>query len=126
MAKTREKLAKLLLRQVEIGSAMGIPYVTESRNIDVESLPQVRNRIPGEGGISTVRSMGVNLDGAETLLPTVIEGKLAPTAEQAEKDAINYYRRTGKHLGKYATPAASENAAQLLHEREALRIAKRK
>ena len=28
-------------------------------------------------------------------------------------------------LGKYATPAASENAAQLLHEREELRIKKR-
>lgn len=126
MAKTREKLAKLLLRQIEVGSAMGVPYVMEGRNIDVEALPQVQNRIPGEGGISTVRSMGVNMDGAETLIPTVIEGQLAPTAEQAERDAINYYRRTGKHLGKYATPAASENAAQLLHEREAMRIAKTK
>jgi len=126
MPSTREKLAKLLLRQIEVGSAMGVPYVVEGRNIDVESLPQVQNRIPGEGGISTVRSMGVNMDGAETLLPTVVEGRLAPTAEQAERDAIEYYRRTGKHLGKYATPAASENAAQLLHEREALRIAKPK
>jgi hypothetical protein len=126
MPKTREKLAKLLLQQIEVGSALGLPYVMESRNIDVERLPQVRNRIPGEGGISTVRSMGVNLDNAETLLPTVIEGRLAPTAEQAEKDAINYYRRTGRHLGKYATPAASENAAQLLHEREEMRINRRK
>ena len=125
MASKRDKLAKLLLQQIEIGTATGIPYLRESRNIDVERLPEVQNRIPGEGGISTVRSMGVNLDGDEVLLPTVIEGRLAPSAEQAERDAIDYYRKTGKHLGKFATPAASESAAQLLHEREEMRIRKK-
>ena len=125
MAKKGRKLAELLLQQVETAAALGVPTVLQGRNIDVTALPEVPNRIPGEGGISTVRSMGVNMDGAETLLPTVVEGRLAPTAEQAERDAIDYYRRTGKHLGKYATPAASENAAQLLHEREEMRIKKR-
>lgn len=121
MASAREKLARLLLQQVEVNSAMGVPYATQTRTMDINNLPEVPNRIPGEGGISTVRSMGTNINGEEVLLPTVIEGRLAPDSEQAARQAIDYYRRTGKHLGKYITPAASENAAELLHEREALR-----
>ena len=122
MASIREKLARLLLQQAEINSAMGIPYVTEGRNMNVSNLPQVPNRIPGEGGISTVRSMGTNINGQEVLLPTVLEGKLAPTAEEADRLALEHYLRTKRHLGKYATPAASNNAAQLLHERQALEM----
>ena len=121
MASTREKLAKLLLQQVEVNSAMGVPYATAPRNMDISNLPQVPNRIPGEGGISTVRSMGISEDGKEVLLPTVVEGRLPASADEAERRAIDYYRRTGKHLGKYATPAAADSAAMLLHEREALR-----
>ena len=67
MASMRDKLAKLLLQQVEVNSAMGVPYVTESRNMDITNLPQVPNRIPGEGGISTVRSMGTNMGDGEVL-----------------------------------------------------------
>ncbi len=121
MPSSSKKLAELLLKQLEISQAMGVPYVTESRNIDVSKLPQVQNRIPGEGGISTVRSMGITEDGNEVIIPTVVEGRLAPTAGEAEKQGIKQYRRTGKHLGKYATRAASDAAAALLHEREALR-----
>jgi hypothetical protein len=121
MAAKRKKLAELLLRQVETAQAMGVPYMMEARNIDVSNLPEVENRIPGEGGISTVRSMGINMDGKETLIPTVVEGKLPASAEEAERKAIEYFKRTGRHLGKYATPAASDAAAMLLHEREALR-----
>ena len=121
MASNRNKLAKLLLQQMEVGQAMGVPYVVEGRNIDVSDLPQVQNRISGEGGISTVRSMGITEDGKEVVLPTVIEGKLPPSAEEAERQALEYYKRTGKHLGKYATRGASDAAATLLHEREALR-----
>lgn len=121
MADLRKKLAKLLLRQIEAGQAIGIPYVLEAGNIDASNLPQVENRIPGEGGISTVRSMGINTDGTETLIPTVIEGKLPPSVEEAERQAIDYYLRKRRHFGKYASPAASSAAATLLHEREALR-----
>ena len=121
MAGKRKKLAEMLLRQMEVSQALGIPYVIEGRNIDVENLPKVRNRIPGEGGISTVRSMGISEDGKEVLIPTVIEGKLAGSAEEAERQALEYYRSKKKHLGKYASRSAADAAAQLLHEREALR-----
>ena len=117
----RRKIAEALLRQMEAAQAMGVPYLREGRSIDVDRLPQVQNRIPGEGGISTVRSMGITEDGNEVLIPTVVEGRLAPTAAEAEQEGMKQYRRTGKHLGKYATRAASDAAATLLHEREALR-----
>ena len=121
MAEKRKRLAEMLLRQMEIGQATGVPYMLEPRNIDVSRLPEVENRIPGEGGISTVRSIGMNVDGAETLIPTVVEGQLPASAEEAERRAREYYFRTGRHLGRYASPAASNAAATLLHEREALR-----
>jgi hypothetical protein len=117
----RRKMLELLLTQMESAQAKGVPYAVEGRNIDVSRLPEVQNRIPGEGGISTVRSMGITEDGKEVLIPTVIEGKLPSTADEAERRAYDYYQRTGKHLGKYATRAASDAAATLLHEREALR-----
>jgi hypothetical protein len=117
----RRKMLELLLSQMESAQARGVPYAAEGRNIDVDRLPEVPNRIPGEGGISTVRSMGITEDGNEVLIPTVVDGRLAPTAAQAEEEAIRHYRRTGKHLGKYASRAAADAAATLLHEREALR-----
>ena len=117
----RRKMLELLLSQMESAQARGVPYAVEGRNIDVDRLPEVRNRIPGEGGISTVRSMGITEDGNEVLIPTVIDGHLAPSAAQAEEEAMRHYRRTGKHLGKYASRAAADAAATLLHEREALR-----
>jgi|OM-RGC.v1.027688673 hypothetical protein len=117
----RKKLAALMLNQMEMAAAAGVPYVAEARNIDVSQLPEVPNRIPGEGGISTVRSMGISEDGKEVLIPTVVEGQLPASAEEAERRALEYYRRTGKHLGKYATRGAADSAAMLTHEREALR-----
>ena len=122
MSDKRKKLAALLLNQMEMAAASGVPYITEARNIDVTQLPEVQNRIPGEGGISTVRSMGITEDGKEVLIPTVIKGRLPASAEEAERKALEYYRRTGKHLGKYATRGAADSAAMLTHEREALRM----
>jgi len=110
-----------MLNQMEMAAASGVPYLLQPRNIDMSKLPEVQNRIPGEGGISTVRSMGIGENGAEVLIPTVIEGQLPSNAQEAEQKALDYYRRTGKHLGKYATRGAADSAAMLTHEREALR-----
>jgi hypothetical protein len=121
MSNKRRKLAEMLLAQMETSAARGVPYALEGRNIDTSNLPEVPNRIPGEGGISTVRSMGISEDGKEVVIPTVVEGQLPASAEEAERRAMDYYRRRGKHLGKYATRAAADSAATLLHEREALR-----
>lgn len=80
--------------------------------IDLARRPVVRNR---DGTISTVRSMGVNIDGQEVLIPTVSpDGRIL-----APRDAIDLYRRTGQHLGMFATPDASTAYAKALHEQQA-------
>ncbi len=87
-------------------------------NIDVSKLPAVRNP---DGTYSTVRSMGVNINGKEVLIPTVVNGRVV-----SEKEAIDAYLKTGRHLGIFSSPEASTAYAQRLHEQEAQRIKKAK
>jgi hypothetical protein len=90
----------------------GPPGRLEPGNIDLNKRPVVRNP---DGSISTVRSMGVNFDGREMLIPTV-----SPEGQLLDNDAaIELYRRTGQHLGAFDTPANSNAYAERLHEDQA-------
>jgi hypothetical protein len=88
-------------------------------NIDLNRLPLVKNNLPGEGGISTVRSIGVGTDFGTILLPTVINGKILN-----DKAAIDYGIKNNKNLGIYANDAAAGMAAQLIHLSEENRVNK--
>lgn len=78
-------------------------------NIDLNARPVAKN---ADGSISTVRSIGVNIDGKETLIPTVSpEGKIL-----GDKEAIALYRKTGQHLGKFDTVEEATAYAEQLHQ----------
>jgi hypothetical protein len=86
----------------------------EPGNIQLKGRPQVKN---ADGSISTVRSIGVNIDGREMLIPTVVNGRVV-----SNDDAIKNYKDTGQHLGIFKDPAASTRYAIDLHNKEAKKI----
>jgi hypothetical protein len=64
--------------------------------------------IDSEGARRTEYKIGVNIDGKETLLPTVVGGK-----QLTEDEAINRYYKTGLNMGKFNTPQEAEYASRL-------------
>jgi len=113
-----EYVDKVLSRIIPTAEAKGMAEggLVTPGNIDVSKLPAVRNP---DGTVSTVRSMSINVDGKEVLIPTVINGRIV-----SDKDAINQYMRTGRHLGIFDTPESATTYAQKLHEMEAQRVKK--
>ena len=79
-------------------------------NIDLDNRKVVKN---ADGSISTERSFSVNIDGKETLLPTVINGKIV-----SEDEAIDHYYKTGEHLGRFDSVEEAEAYAEALHRRQ--------
>lgn len=83
-------------------------------NIDTASLPAVRNP---DGSVSTVRTISIQVDGREVLIPTVIDGKVV-----SNEEAIKAYRATGRNFGSFADVASANAYAEQLHQAEARRI----
>lgn len=87
------------------------PGMIKEGNIDLASRPVVH--LP-DGSIATVRSIGVNIGGKEYLLPTVSQdGRLLSNDE-----AVDEFKRTGKYLGIFDSPEASDRYAEALHNQQ--------
>lgn len=86
--------------------------MVEQGNIDLSKRPVVKN---ADGSISTVRSMSIGVEGKEVLIPTVSDdGRVL-----SDKDAVDLFKRTGKHLGKFSSVEAANAYAKKLHEDQA-------
>jgi hypothetical protein len=85
--------------------------LVEAGNIDLRRRPVV---LFPNGKYATVRSASFNIDGVETVLPTIGPNGEEWTAEQA----VEAYRKTGQHLGKFSSPKAADRYAQKLHREQ--------
>lgn len=80
-------------------------------NVNLKNRPQVKNP---DGTISTIRSISINEDGKEILIPTVSQdGKIL-----SDMEAINLYHKTGQHLGKFKTIKEANDYAIKLHKQQ--------
>jgi hypothetical protein len=85
----------------------------EPGNIDLLNRPMVTNP---DGSISTVRSISINIDGNEVLIPTVAaDGSRILTNEEA----LQQYLSSGQQLGIFDSVAAADSYAQNLHQQQA-------
>ena len=81
-------------------------------NVDLTNRPQVRN---ADGSVSSVRSASFGMDEGEILVPTVSEdGRIL-----SDDEALDQYRKTGRHLGIFDTPEHATSYADALHNAQA-------
>jgi hypothetical protein len=80
-------------------------------NLDIYKRPKLQN---ADGSVSTVRSMSFEENGKEVLVPTV-----GPKGEDwNNQQAIEHYKKTGEHLGKFDTPDNADKYAEALHRQQ--------
>ena len=84
-----------------------VPVVPGNIPIDVRQV--VNNE---DGTVSTVRTISIENDLGEVLIPTVIDGRVV-----SDSDAIAHYEETGEHLGVFKNAEEATAYAKWLHER---------
>lgn len=84
-------------------------------NINLFNRPSV---YAGHGQYASVHSTSWNVQGLEVLMPTVIftGGKWRIVTD---RQALNYFLKTGRHLGMFDTVAHANSYADRLHRQQA-------
>ncbi|MBO9099441.1 transglycosylase SLT domain-containing protein [Rhizobium sp. K1/93] len=93
-------------------AGQNIPGLLSPGNIDLSKRPVVKNP---DGSISTVRSISIEQDGKEVLIPTVSPDGRVLTNE----DAVKLYRQTGQNLGVFDGQDNADAYAESLHNQQA-------
>jgi len=101
------------------------PGLVERGNIKLTGRPIIVN---DDGSHSSEYSMSFEENGKEVLIPTIANGKFFtpdgkfPKTDTEEKEmnrrAIEYYHKTGEHMGKFDTPAHADAYAEAVHSRK--------
>lgn len=97
-----------VLKKEKTGLVAESPGLQTPGNIDLNARPTVPLE---DGTVATVRSMSFNFGGKEVLIPTVRDNGDLMT----EEEAIEEFKKTGKHLGKFDTPENATAYAERLH-----------
>ena len=86
--------------------------LVQEGNIDINKRVRVDNQ---DNTFSTVESMSfTDEDGVEILIPT-----LSPVGKKmTEQESVDLYYKTGKHLGKFASPELATKYAKELSKRQ--------
>ena len=88
--------------------ALMIAQALEPGNVDLKKRSKVQN---ADGSYSTVRTIGIEIDGGRHVnIPTVINGKVV-----SNEEAVKHFKKTRQHLGIYKSRDEADAAAQLLH-----------
>jgi hypothetical protein len=83
----------------------------EKGNIDIHNRKISKNN---DNSISTVRSISINSDGKEYLIPTI-----GPNGEKwSNKKAIENFKKTGMHLGAFDDEKNATAYAEALHKQQ--------
>lgn len=88
------------------------PGMVAPGNVDLTTRPDTRQP---DGSHSSVHSESSNENGMEVLYPTIADDGRQMTSDEAWAQ----YKRTGKHLGKFATVDAANAYADKLHRQQA-------
>jgi len=98
------------------------PGMLTQGNVDVANRPIVKNP---DGSVSTVRSLSFNDNGREILIPTVTDEGGEPRV-LSDDEAVEAYRKSGKHLGMFDTPENATAYAELVHQHQMRNLSRMK
>jgi hypothetical protein len=96
----------------------GISGLVTPGNIDLHNRPIIHNP---DGSYSTVNSYTFTTDGGKAILVPGVNGTRKLTADEAR----DQYKKTGKHLGIFASEEAANTYAENLHKTQAKEYGKR-